>query len=305
MRVRGIVVIAIVAVVVAAGAWVGWMVRYRPLTVFAWQTRAALRTAGLRKVHVAAPAGEQTVFVGGHGPVVMLLHGAGDNAGTWFKVVPQLIGSHTLVVPDLAGHGGSAPRRGPIGLAEVLGAVEAELTALAPGEPVVLVGNSLGAWIAMLVAQRHPDRVAALVCIDGGAMRGNNLAARILPRDRREARESVAETRDPGSPPIPGFVLDDIVRQARVGPLARFAATAATMGGFVLDEDQLRAVRTPVRLIWGASDRLMPLDYARRLQAALPDATLVTLDRCGHVPQIECPDALAAALRQAVATRSE
>ena len=305
MRVRGIVVIAIVAVVVAAGAWVGWMVRYRPLTVFAWQTRAALRTAGLRKVHVAAPAGEQTVFVGGHGPVVMLLHGAGDNAGTWFKVVPQLIGSHTLVVPDLAGHGGSAPRRGPIGLAEVLGAVEAELTALAPGEPVVLVGNSLGAWIAMLVAQRHPDRVAALVCIDGGAMRGNNLAARILPRDRREARESVAQTRDPGSPPIPGFVLDDIVRQARVGPLARFAATAATMGGFVLDEDQLRAVRTPVRLIWGASDRLMPLDYARRLQAALPDATLVTLDRCGHVPQIECPDALTAALRQAVATRSE
>ena len=305
MSMRGIVLVIIVVAVVAAGGWVAWMVRYRPLTVFAWQTRAALRTAGLRKVHVAAPAGEQTVFVGGHGPVVMLLHGAGDNAGTWFKMVPQLVGSHTLVVPDLAGHGGSAPRRGPIGLAEVLGAVEAELTALAPGEPVVLVGNSLGAWIAMLVAQRHPDRVAALVCIDGGAMRGNNLAARILPRDRREARESVAETRDPGSPPIPGFVLDDIVRQARVGPLARFAATAATMGGFVLDEDQLRAVRTPVRLIWGASDRLMPLDYARRLQAALPDATLVTLDRCGHVPQIECPDALAAALRQAVATRSE
>ncbi len=305
MSMRGIVLVIIVVAVVAAGGWVAWMVRYRPLTVFAWQTRAALRTAGLRKVHVAAPAGEQTVFVGGHGPVVMLLHGAGDNAGTWFKMVPQLVGSHTLVVPDLAGHGGSAPRRGPIGLAEVLGAVEAELGALAPRGPVVLVGNSLGAWVAMLVAQNHPDRVATVVCIDGGAMRGNNLAARILPSDRREARESVAQTRDPASPPTPGFVLDDIVRQARVGPLARFAATAATMGEFVLDEDQLRAIRTPVRLIWGASDRLMPLDYARRLQAALPDATLVTLDRCGHVPQIECPDALAAALRQALATRSE
>ena len=67
MRVRMTVLVVIVAVVVAAGAWVGWMVRYRPLTVFAWQTRAALRTAGLRKVHVAAPAGEQTVFVGGQG----------------------------------------------------------------------------------------------------------------------------------------------------------------------------------------------------------------------------------------------
>ncbi|OYV99689.1 MAG: hypothetical protein B7Z61_14165, partial [Acidobacteria bacterium 37-71-11] len=74
--------VVIVAVVVAAGAWVGWMVRYRPLTVFAWQTRAALRMAGLRKVQVAAPIGEQTAFVGGRGPVVVFLHGAGDNAGT-------------------------------------------------------------------------------------------------------------------------------------------------------------------------------------------------------------------------------
>ncbi|TAM54178.1 MAG: alpha/beta fold hydrolase [Acidobacteria bacterium] len=303
MRARVIVLIAVLATVAAVAVWVGWMVRYRPLTLFAWQTRAALRTAGLRKVHVSAPAGEQTVFVGGRGPVVVLLHGAGDNAGTWFKVVPELIGSHRLVVPDLAGHGGSAPRSGPIDIADVLGGVEADLDAVAPGEKVVLVGNSLGAWIAMLVAQRHPERVAMAVCVDGGAIRGSNLSARVLPQNRREARESVAQTRDPASPPIPAWVLDDIVRQAREGPLARFAATAATMGGFVLDDDQLRALRVPVRLIWGASDRLVPLDYARRMQAALPDATLVTLDRCGHVPQVECPDRLVAALHQVLGAK--
>jgi pimeloyl-ACP methyl ester carboxylesterase len=298
MRVRMAVLVVIVAVVVAAGAWVGWMVRYRPLTVFAWQTRAALRTAGLRKVHVSAPVGEQTVFVGGHGPAVVLLHGAGDNAGTWFKVAPELIGSHRLIVPDLAGHGDSAPRRGPIDIADALGGVEAVLDAVAPGEKAVLVGNSLGAWIAMLAAERHPDRVAMAVCVDGGAIRGSNLSARVLPQNRREARESVEQTRDRTSPPVPDFVLDDIVRQAREGPLARFAATAATMDRFVLDEAQLRAMRVPVRLIWGASDRLVPLDYARRMQAALPDATLVTLERCGHVPQVECPEAFVAALRK-------
>ncbi len=298
MRARVIVLIGVIAAVVATAVWVAWMVRYRPLTLFAWQTRAALRTAGLRKVHVPAPAGEQTVFVGGHGPVVVLLHGAGDNAGTWFKVVPELVGSHRLIVPDLAGHGDSAPSRGPIDVADVLAGVEAVLDAVAPKEKVVIVGNSLGAWIAMLMAQRQPDRVAMAVCVDGGAIRGDNLRARVLPQNRREARESVEQTRDRTSPPVPDFVLDDIVRQAREGPLGRFAATAATMDSHVLDDTQLRELRVPVQLIWGASDRLVPLDYAERMKAQLPHAGLVTLERCGHVPQIECPDAFVAALRK-------
>ncbi len=303
MRVRMTVLVVIVAVVVAAGAWVGWMVRYRPLTVFAWQTRAALRMAGLRKVHVAAPAGEQTVFVGGRGPVVVLLHGAGDNAGTWFNVVPELIGSHRLIVPDLAGHGDSAPRSGPIDFSAVLDGVNAVLDALAPRQKVIIVGNSLGAWIAMVVARDRPDRVALAVCVDGGALLGSNARARILPKDRQEARESVAQTRDPASAPVPGFVLDDIVRHARVGSLARFAATEATMDRWVLDEAQLREIAVPVRLIWGRSDRLVPLDYAEKLRAALPAAELVVLDRCGHVPQIECPDAFLAALKQTLESR--
>ncbi len=300
MKTRAVVLISALVIVAAAAGWVGWMVRYRPLTVFGWQTRAALRAAGLRRTVVASPAGPQVVFVGGRGPVVVLLHGAGDGAGTWFKVVPALARDHTLVVPDLAGHGGSAPRTGPIGMADVVAATEAVLDAAAPGAPPTLVGNSLGAWVAMLEAHRRPARVARIVCVDGGAIRGNNLAARVLPRTREEARESVAQTRDAGSPPVPAFVLDDIVRQARTGPLARFAANASTMERWVLDEAQLRELTVPVRLIWGRSDRLVPLDYAERMRAALPSAELVVLDRCGHVPQVECPAALLTALTQAL-----
>ncbi len=303
MSIRGIVLVVILAVAGGAAVWVGWMVRYRPLTLFAWQTRAALRMAGLRKVHVPAPVGEQAAFVGGRGPVVVLLHGAGDNAGTWFKVAPELVGSYRLIVPDLAGHGGSAPRRGPIDITDVLAGVEAVLDAVAPREKVVLVGNSLGAWVATLVAQRHPERVTMVVCVDGGAIRGTNLSARVLPQNRREARESVEQTRDRMSPPVPDFVLDDIVRQAREGPLGRFAATAATMDSYVLDDAQLRALQVPIQLIWGASDRLVPLDYAERMKGQLPRAALATLEHCGHVPQIECPEAFLAALRRALESK--
>lgn len=300
MRARVIVLLAIAAVVVAAGGWVAWMLRYRPLTVFAWQTRVALRSAGLHKVEVATSVGPQTVFVGGQGPTVVLLHGAGDNAGTWFRVVPDLVKAHTLIVPDLAGHGASAPHSGPIEVKAVLNGVEAVLDTLAPRQRVVLVGNSLGAWIAMLVAHSNPERVALAVCIDGGAMKGSNVHARVLPRTRAEARESVNQTRDPASAAVPNFVLDDIVRHAREGPLARFASSAATMEAYVLDDTQLRELRVPVRLIWGASDRLVPLDYAERMKAQLPQADLLTMERCGHVPQIECPQQLLPALQQAL-----
>jgi pimeloyl-ACP methyl ester carboxylesterase len=300
VRARVIVLVGVLAAVAAGGLWAGWMIKYRPLAVFAFQTRMALRAAGLRRTAVDTPAGRQTVFVGGSGPVLVLLHGAGDNAGTWFHVVPELVRSHTVIAPDLAGHGDSAPGSGPISVAQVLTGVEAVIDSLAAGKPVTLVGNSLGAWVAMLVAQRHPERVALVVCVDGGAIRGRNIHAVVLPTTRDEARASVAQTRDPASPAVPDFVLDDIVRQARIGALARFAASAATMERWVLDDAQLRELRTPVRLVWGASDRLVPLDYAERMRAALPHAGLVTLERCGHVPQLECPDAFLAALRKAL-----
>jgi pimeloyl-ACP methyl ester carboxylesterase len=300
-----IVLIAALVVVAAVGVWLGWLLRYRPLEVFAWSSRLALRHAGLTRVTVASPAGPQTVWHGGRGPVMVLLHGAGDQAGTWYRVVPELIKDFTLVVPDLAGHGSSAPSSGPIDVRAVLDGVEADIRDLAGGRKATLVGNSLGAWIATLVARRHPDWIERLVLVDGGALRGANVHAIVLPANRAQAREAVAQTRDPGSPPVPDFVLDDIVRQAKVGPLARFASTAFSMEQFVLSEDELHEIEAPVVIIWGASDRLMPSDYAERMLGAFPHASLLRIDHCGHIPQIECPDRLLAALKLTVAPHVE
>ncbi|HEX9092345.1 MAG TPA: alpha/beta hydrolase, partial [Coriobacteriia bacterium] len=296
----GLAVVAVLTVITGI-----WLLRFRPLSVYGWTTRVALARAGLHKVSVSSPAGLQVVWTGGRGPVLVLLHGAGDQAGTWSRVVPALVKTHTLVVPDLAGHGDSAPGRGPIEVKAVYEGVVAAIDTLAPGQRVIIVGNSLGGWMAMLVARRRPERVAMVVCVDGGAIRGGNDPARVLPKTRTEARQSVAQTRDPKSAPIPDYVLDDIVRQATGGPLARFASTASSMGAFVLDEAALREIKTPVRLIWGASDRLMPLDYARRMAAALPDVRLDIVDACGHVPQVECPDRFLTALWSALAGGAE
>jgi len=94
----------------------------------------------------------------------------------------------------------------------------------------------------------------------------------------------MARLRDPGSPAIPANVLDDMVRRSPTGSIARFMGTAASMPAWLLGEDQLRALAVPVRLVWGVSDQLFPLDYAKRMAAVLPDVELIPVERCGHIP---------------------
>ncbi len=280
----------------AAGAVGAWLMFKRPLTVLEWSSRRALAKAGLTATHLPSPPGPQVVWRGGRGPILVLLHGAGDHAGSWARVVKELSAEYTLVIPDLAGHGDSAPRTGPIHVADVLAGLEAVVGEEARSRPVTVVGNSLGGWMALLLAHRHPQWLERAVVISGGAIRGQNTQVKVIPATREEARATVAATRDPSSPPVPDFVLDDIVRNAQRGPLGRFAATAARMGDYLLD-DRLHEIQVPVELVWGESDRLMPLDYAQRLAAGLPRARLTTIPRCGHVPQVECPAALVTTLR--------
>jgi pimeloyl-ACP methyl ester carboxylesterase len=73
-------------------------------------------------------------------------------------------------------------------------------------------------------------------------------------------------------------------------------ATEASMAPWAMTEAQLRELKVPVQLIWGASDRLVPLEYAHRIKAALPGAGLTVIEGCGHVPQQESPERFLAAL---------
>lgn len=290
---------AAVLLVLAAIAFFLWA-RLRPLAAYAASGRRALSKAGLAKASVRSTVGNQTVFRGGSGPVLVLLHGAGDQAAAWSLVVPKLLPGRTLVVPDLAGHGASAPADGPISVEALLAGLSAVIDDAAPKESVTIVGNSLGAWLACLWALEHSERVERLVLVNGGPLKHEAEGVTLLPKDRTEARKAVDALRDPGSVRVPDFVLDDVVRQAAQGPLARFAATSGEMEKFVLD-GRLGELDVPVDLLWGASDRVMPLSYAERLRAEVPRARLTTLPRCGHVPQQECPAAFAEALGKLLA----
>ncbi len=281
-------ILATAAVVLGAIVAAGVLVWMRPLEVYAWFERRALTRAGLTRTELSTRAGRQVLWQGGRGQTVVLLHGAGDHAGTWSKVVPSLIGRHRVVVPDLPGHGDSDPREGALPIGTIYAGVADVIDAVSPRAPVTLVGNSLGAWVAMLYAFDHPDRATRLVLVNGAALRGYRPDVSLVPADRETARKTVAELTDPSSPRFPDFVLDDIVRAARTGPISRIAR-AADLEQHLLD-GRVAALRVPVDLLWGASDRLFPLEYAKRVEREAPATRLTLIPGCGHVPQVECPD---------------
>jgi len=281
---------------------VSLIVFYRwPVATSFWLRRIGLRRTGFRKTKLSTTVGKQVVWHGGAGPLLVLLHGAGDQAGTWYRVAPELMRRFQLVIPDLAGHGESEPRTGVLSLGTLLAALEQALDANEwRGQPMVLVGNSLGAWMSMLYAEKHAQRVRRVVLIDGGPIKGASEIG-IMPKNREEAREAIDAVLDSSSPRRPNFVLDDLVRVSNTGPISRLLAAGEEDMSKYLLEEKLASFQTPVDLVWGASDRLVPLDYAKKLQSQLPHCSLSVLERCGHGPQLECPHKLTRVLLQLLA----
>jgi pimeloyl-ACP methyl ester carboxylesterase len=287
----GVAAIAVVFLALASGLWYVWQ---RPLSVYAIMNNRALASAGFTRTTVPASLGPQSVWRGGDGPTLVLLHGAGDSAGTWSSIVGKLTPHYRVVIPDLAGHGKSAPSEGPLSVGQVLAGLEAVMKD-GPQDPAIIVGNSLGAWVALLYARQHPDRVARLVLVNGGALIGDRPDLSLTPKTREEAAALITQLRDTSAEPVPGFVLDNVVREAQTGPLARLAQTAGEMGQYVLD-GKLAEIKVPVDLLWGESDKLFSIAYARRMMVQLPASRLTTIPACGHVPQQECPSRFGSAL---------
>jgi pimeloyl-ACP methyl ester carboxylesterase len=295
-----VIVFAVLAVFVAFSA----LFYFRPVATTVWFRRKGLRRAGFQKKQISTSIGPQTVWLGGSGPWLVMLHGAGDQAGTWHKVAPELKSRFQLLMPDFAGHGESAPRQGVLSLGTLLTALEEVLNAI-PGRntPILLAGNSLGAWMAMLYARKHPDRVKRVILIDGGPIK-DVTEINLMPKDREEARRILDTVLDDSSPRPPNFFLDDLVRVSNTGPISRLMAAGNEDILKYVFVDELSSISTPVDIVWGASDRLVPLDYAKKLQSLIPHSRLAVIERCGHGPQLERPRELTHVLQKILAAES-
>jgi pyruvate dehydrogenase E2 component (dihydrolipoamide acetyltransferase) len=252
--------------------------------------------------------------VGGSGPPLILVHGLGGVGANWAALVPPLAARRRVLVLDLPGHGRSAPLPAACGLASFADRVV--LVAEREGMlPAAIAGHSLGGAVCVRLALRRPDAARALALFAPAGLlsfpawrRGAMAAARAL----RPAEAWLARNRDEvalrprlkrlafgvwGAVHPAGMLPDAVVGLLEGSGLATDTLTARRALIAERCADDLATLRCPALLVWGARDRLVPLDvgfeYAQRLGAPLR-----VLPAAGHLLIGEYPHECARLLEE-------
>jgi pimeloyl-ACP methyl ester carboxylesterase len=252
----------------------------------------------------------------GAGEPVVFLHGFPTSGHIWNDVIPLMPAGHRLVVVDLLGYGRSDPPHGkPLTLSAHAERVIGLLDTLGI-ERACIVGHDLGGGIAQALAIDWPARVTRMALVDSVAFGGWPT------RDVRTARALLRLTGRVPPRWVLGVLRADLERgyvdpSRAVHSIDRFVRPFTSDAGRALFLEHLRAldaretralgarlgeIRAPTAIVWGASDPFLSLRLARRLQGAIPGATLDVLPSVRHFSPEDAPrpvaDAIAALLRR-------
>lgn len=247
------------------------------------------------------------VAVVGEGPPLLLLHGFDSSHLEFRRLAPLLAADHRLYVPDLFGFGFCPrPRQADYGPAAVLRHLEWLLAAIAAREgerPLGLIGASMGGSVAVELARRCPQRIARLLLLAPAGLTGrpmplppllDQLGVRFLalPAVRQGlCRSAFADpARDVGAPELEIASL-----HLRCPGWDRALARFARSGGFAGCGQPLPD--QPLRVIWGAEDRILRPPLKRAALALLGDQVDELAD-CGHLPHIDQPEQVARLWRE-------
>jgi pimeloyl-ACP methyl ester carboxylesterase len=296
----------------------GFVLLLRPWsqdTVF--RVTAATLLRGFEQ-RIAEIAGLRTRYwVGGGGPPLVLVHGLGGAAWNFTDVAPFLASQRRVLIPDLPGHGGTEPLPNLESISDLAGHV----AAVAEHEdmsPAAVLGYSMGGPVALRLAVDRPEAVSSLVLVAPAGIVSTTRRAELwlgviaaVRPARRIARFRRLLARRPNLRyPVFGYWGADDPRRLSPESVVGFLEAQpehtdvdAAVTALLQDDPRpdLGDVSCPTAVVWGARDRLIPLEdgfeYARRLRCPLR-----VLPATGHLLIGECPDELAAVVEELLAT---
>lgn len=259
------------------------------------------------------------VLEGGSGPPVILLHGPGEFAGKWLRIIPRLVTTHRVIAPDLPGHGNSTVVDGQLNADGVLAWLSALIERTCTAPPT-LVGHVLGGAIAARFAIRQGDRIGRLVLVDSlglapfrpsPAFALTMLGFLARPNERTYERfmrqcsfdlDGLREQLGDRWEPYAGYNL-----QLARGSGAKAAGRLMRQLGLSrIPPDALARITVPTSLIWGRHDRANRLRIAEAASARY-GWELHVIEHCADDPPRDQPeaflDALYAILASAVVSR--
>lgn len=226
-------------------------------------------------------------------PTVILLHGLGGSAENWQLNITALSANYHVIAPDQIGFGKSDKPLIKYRVGTYVDFLDKFMSELKI-EKAVLVGNSLGGWIAALTAVKYPNRVEKLVLAD---------AAGLLPPtgiDFDEIYQLNNSTRDEIRANLK-LIFASPVLANNEALVDQFLTQRITTGdGYTINsliesikrkedflDNRLGEIKKPTLIIWGKQDGLLPLSDGERFNKGIAGSQIIVFDPCGHAPQFE------------------
>ena len=225
----------------------------------------------------------------GKGQPLLFLHGA-SGAPVILPFMEKLAERFDVLVPEHPGYGQSDE---PEWLENIHDMAYFYLDFLEQLDlkDVLLVGNSMGGWIALEIAVRSTARIKSMVVVSPAGVKapGVHPADTFLMSPEEQARalvydQKVAEARlaEPVTPEMLDIALKNRHTTARLAWEPRFHDPHLPKW--------LHRIKVPVTIVWGAEDRILPVGFAKEFQRLIPGAKLEIISSCGHLPHAEKPD---------------
>lgn len=235
----------------------------------------------------------------GQGSPLVLIHGYPLDHHLWDEVTPLLEDTFDVILPDLRGFGDSTTIDSSFSMDDLASDMAGLLDQVGI-QRAAIVGHSMGGYVALAFTRLYPDRVRGL-----GLVSSQVLAD---PAERKEGRyKSAADVAANGIGGVvetmaPKFTADEQLQSyARASmerqPAAAYIGALKAMAERIDSTPLLSSFHFPVVVIHGDADSLIPIDRAREVKAALPQAHLVEISGAGHMPMMEAKEKTAEALK--------